>query len=109
MRTDPQTHQNDKSRWINVIQRLLIWCGEGDLNPHEITPASTSTYSELPLAPLVNDLRALIATNQVPWCLIVVTITSHRSALSAGLSPRRLSLHVRNSLPSEVNRAAACF
>jgi hypothetical protein len=23
---------------------LNLWCGEGDLNPHEITPASTSTY-----------------------------------------------------------------
>ena len=43
MRTDPQTHQNDKSHWINVIQRLLMWCGEGDLNPHEIAPASTSS------------------------------------------------------------------
>jgi hypothetical protein len=35
--------QYDKSRRINVIRRLLIWCGEGDLNPHEIAPASTSS------------------------------------------------------------------
>jgi hypothetical protein len=39
----PQTHQNDKGHCINAIQRLLIWSGEGDLNPHEITPASTSS------------------------------------------------------------------
>ena len=25
-------------------QRKLLWCGEGDLNPHEIAPASTSIY-----------------------------------------------------------------
>ena len=35
--------RNDKSRCTNLIQRLLIWCGEGDLNPHEIAPASTSS------------------------------------------------------------------
>jgi len=35
--------ENDKSRCINVIRRLLIWCGEGDLNPHELAPASTSS------------------------------------------------------------------
>ena len=43
MRTDRRRTKNDKSRCINVIQRLLIWCGEGDLNPHEIAPASTSS------------------------------------------------------------------
>jgi hypothetical protein len=43
MPTMPQTHRNDKSHRINVIQWPLIWCGEGDLNPHEITPASTSS------------------------------------------------------------------
>ena len=35
--------RNDKGRHINSIQRLLKWCGEGDLNPHEIAPASTSS------------------------------------------------------------------
>ena len=25
--------ENDKSRRISGIRRLLIWCGEGDLNP----------------------------------------------------------------------------
>ena len=34
---------NDKGRCINPIQRPQIWCGEGDLNPHEIAPASTSS------------------------------------------------------------------
>ena len=43
MRTDAQTNRNDKSHCINVIQRLLMWCGEGDLNPHGIAPASTSS------------------------------------------------------------------
>jgi hypothetical protein len=35
--------KNGKSRCMSHIQRLLIWCGEGDLNPHEISPASTSS------------------------------------------------------------------
>ena len=26
-----------------TLSTALIWCGEGDLNPHEITPASTSS------------------------------------------------------------------
>src|ERR1035441_8804553 len=25
------------------VSTMIIWCGEGDLNPHEITPASTSS------------------------------------------------------------------
>ena len=32
-----------KRRRIPLIQQPLIWCGEGDLNPHEIAPASTSS------------------------------------------------------------------
>jgi hypothetical protein len=44
MSTMPQTHQNDKGHRTNVIQWPIIWCGEGDLNPHEITPASTSSH-----------------------------------------------------------------
>jgi hypothetical protein len=32
-----------KSHCIKWIQWLLKWCGEGDLNPHEISPASTSS------------------------------------------------------------------
>ena len=35
--------RNDKGRRINRIQRPQTWCGEGDLNPHEIAPASTSS------------------------------------------------------------------
>jgi len=27
--------------------RKIKWCGEGDLNPHEIAPASTSSYRVL--------------------------------------------------------------
>src|SRR4051794_30938394 len=29
---------------IFSIYVRILWCGEGDLNPHEISPASTSTY-----------------------------------------------------------------
>ena len=39
----PQTHQKEKGHRINGIRRPQIWCGEGDLNPHEIAPASTSS------------------------------------------------------------------
>ncbi len=35
--------KSNKGRHIRLIRRPQIWCGEGDLNPHEITPASTST------------------------------------------------------------------
>ena len=37
-----ETPQKHKGRCINSIQRPQTWCGEGDLNPHEIAPASTS-------------------------------------------------------------------
>jgi hypothetical protein len=33
MKTEGDWFQNDKSRRVNDLQRLLIWCGEGDLNP----------------------------------------------------------------------------
>ncbi len=35
--------ENNKSRCIKWIQRLLNWCGREDLNLHEISPASTSS------------------------------------------------------------------
>ena len=38
-----KTPQKHKSRRIKLIQRPQSWCGEGDLNPHEIAPASTSS------------------------------------------------------------------
>jgi len=43
MQSNQNLPKNDKSRYINLIQRLLVWCGEGDLNPHELAPASTSS------------------------------------------------------------------
>jgi hypothetical protein len=43
MRNENALPLNDKGRCISAIQRPLIWCGEGDLNPHEIAPASTSS------------------------------------------------------------------
>jgi hypothetical protein len=38
----PESHENFGAR---KLMKLLTkkWCGEGDLNPHEITPASTSS------------------------------------------------------------------
>jgi hypothetical protein len=38
-----KTVQKHKGRCIRPIQRPQTWCGEGDLNPHEIAPASTSS------------------------------------------------------------------
>ena len=35
--------ENDKGRCISVIRRPLRWCGEGDLNPHSLAGASTSS------------------------------------------------------------------
>ena len=29
--------------WRVCSELLNLWCGEGDLNPHEIAPASTSS------------------------------------------------------------------
>ncbi len=29
--------------WMIAAKLLKLWCGEGDLNPHEIAPASTSS------------------------------------------------------------------
>ena len=50
--------QNDKGHRISMIQQPLIWCGEGDLNPHEIAPASTSSYSFHSIPPHYNRLGA---------------------------------------------------
>jgi hypothetical protein len=30
-------------KYLNTVYQQLKWCGEGDLNPHGITPASTSS------------------------------------------------------------------
>ena len=43
MENDRHLPQKDKSHHIKLIPWLLMWCGEGDLNPHEIAPASTSS------------------------------------------------------------------
>ena len=109
MRTDPQTYKNDKSRCINVIQRLLIWCGEGDLNPHEIAPASTSSYSKLPLSRLFNELRARFACCWIGSCTIVVTITSHHYTFSGVRLPAPSLLPFGLSVSYEVTCAAACL
>ena len=47
---EPTEDLNGKSRWINDLQRLLIWCGEGDLNPHEIAPVAPQADFERLLA-----------------------------------------------------------
>jgi hypothetical protein len=38
----PQSHENSGAVNLMKLQELK-WCGEGDLNPHEIAPASTSS------------------------------------------------------------------
>ena len=43
MFSDQESPKKHKSHCINLIQWLQTWCGEGDLNPHEIAPASTSS------------------------------------------------------------------
>jgi hypothetical protein len=37
----------------------ILWCGEGDLNPHEIAPASTSSYPSDSIPLDYTDLRAM--------------------------------------------------
>ena len=41
-----------------MTPKEIFWCGEGDLNPHEIAPASTSSYSSDSIPPRYNRLRA---------------------------------------------------
>ena len=38
---------DEKSHRILLKRRLVMWCGEGDLNPHELSPASTSSQNPL--------------------------------------------------------------
>jgi hypothetical protein len=38
-----KTPQKHKGRRIKLIQRPQMWCGEGDLNPHDLAIASTSS------------------------------------------------------------------
>jgi hypothetical protein len=38
-----QTKETTSGFWDETAALLKKWCGEGDLNPHEITPASTSS------------------------------------------------------------------
>ena len=45
MFADRESPKKHKSHCINVVQWPQIWCGEGDLNPHEIAPASTSSQN----------------------------------------------------------------
>ena len=39
----PLARRRRKAR-KSLTLRAIFWCGEGDLNPHEIAPASTSRY-----------------------------------------------------------------
>jgi hypothetical protein len=65
MRLEAKLPKNDKSRRISAIQRPLIWCGEGDLNPHEIAPASTS--SGFPVVGSVPTSRKLLIFHVRPF------------------------------------------
>jgi hypothetical protein len=50
----------------------IFWCGEGDLNPHEISPASTSSNFSL--------------YRPVPWCADSTTCSSHHIPLGPAIS-----------------------
>jgi hypothetical protein len=54
-----------------------LWCGEGDLNPHEIAPASTSSYSSNPGRNYFNDLEAYQGPDDMPSYALVGTNVSH--------------------------------
>ena len=41
-----------------MTPKEIFWCGEGDLNPHEIAPASTSSYSSHAISRDYTHLRA---------------------------------------------------
>jgi len=43
IRSKNTNHQLNKVQLV-IGKSFKIWCGEGDLNPHEIAPASTSKY-----------------------------------------------------------------
>jgi hypothetical protein len=53
-----------------------LWCGEGDLNPHEITPASTSTYPKHPVRRIYSGLRRYFRSHRVPSRISIGTNTS---------------------------------
>jgi hypothetical protein len=60
-----------------------LWCGEGDLNPHEIAPASTSSYSSRSERHDFNDLARQAEPDHVPSYARVGTNTSHDDRMAA--------------------------
>jgi hypothetical protein len=60
-----------KTRWIK-------WCGEGDLNPHKLAFASTSTYSKHPVRRVCSGLRQYFRFHRVPSGISVGTNTSQK-------------------------------
>ena len=95
-------NRNRKGCRIVSMRQPLIWCGERDLNPHEIAPASTSTYSLRPGQPDFNDLGAKAESHDVPWYSLMGTKPSHRP----GRRRFRVSLIVVGYI--EVNRDFRC-
>ena len=83
--------RNDKCRCISPIQRHLKWCGEGDLNPHEIAPASTSSYSSDFTGHEFNDLAEVSAYDWVAYVTLVGTNSSQSGTGSSSklLGPPR--------------------
>ena len=67
---------NENGFRILLIRKPFIWCGEGDLNPHEIAPASTSTYTKYPVRRVYSDLGRYFRSHRVPSGLLVGTNTS---------------------------------
>src|SRR3977135_846486 len=79
--------RNNKSRRVNDLQRLLIWCGEGDLNPHEIAPASTSTYSSHSIPHDCTRLRAIERCDRIGSRALLGTNASQNDRLTNGCLP----------------------
>ena len=54
----------------------IKWCGEGDLNPHELAPASTSSYTKYPIRRVYSGLERYFRCHRVLSELLVGTNTS---------------------------------
>ena len=97
---------NDKSRRISAIQRLLIWCGEGDLNPYEIAPASTSTYSSHSIPHDCTHLRAIERCDRVGSSAVLGTNASQSRRLTNGRLPFLASIPLPLDAGFRAGRAA---
>ena len=70
-----------------MTPKEIFWCGEGDLNPHEIAPASTSTYSSHSIPHDCTHLRAIERCDRVGLSAVLGTNASQNSRLTNGCLP----------------------